>query len=320
MMKRGRTYLWSGAVIAAAAVLFWLAGYLYAYFFPSAPQVPASAVCTPVELQAGESAEAVLVVTLPVTETVITPEITGENIIAATLRATPVKWRWNRRVWMISGRFTVLKPGTVKGLKIEFQTRKIFSARANDKFSTALPELTVKLDENNLTEAELLLAGEITPPAPASRSFIHRFRYWLIAAGVMLIAGIAYWLWRKSRRKPELPAWEFTIAEIGKLRSEVAAGVLLPERGFARLCDLLRNYLEIRSQLPASRLTTAEFMAMLLADDSLPVESERNFLRRFLDTADLIKFACLRSNTAAFDQAALRAEEFIRTTIPEVTK
>ena len=102
------------------------------------------------------------------------------------------------------------------------------------------------------------------------------------------------------------------------MRSELYNGEILPESAFIRLTDIVRNYLECRFALPASRRTTAEFMLEVSGEKSPLSERQRRFLHDFLTAADLIKFARLPSDTNAAENAAIRAEELVRETIPVI--
>lgn len=319
-MKHWRIYLWLTAALAAAVLLIWSSGYLWAYFYGKAPELPEQVSCTPTELQPGDNVDASLTVTLPVTARIVAPEISGDGIVASRVDAVPGKWLWNRRIWKISGTFTVLKTGNINDLQLYFKTGNIYSSRIRNEYTVPLMALHAELAESDLTEAELQLADEIVPPDKESPPFFQRFKYWLIAAGILLISAITGVIWWYRRRLRVLPPWETALTGIARLRAQVAGGMILPERGFADLGDLLRNYLESRAFLPASRLTTAEVMAELRRNDSFLPHSGRNFIRRFLDMTDLIKFADIRSNAAAFDEAAQQAAEFICTTVPEVKK
>jgi hypothetical protein len=261
-----------------------------------------------------------MTVTLPVTARIIAPEISGDGIVASRVEAVPGKWLWNRRIWKISGTFTILKTGDINDLQLHFKTGNIYSSRTENEYTVPLMKLHAELAESELTESELQLADEIMPPDKDSRSFFQRFKYWLIAAGILLISAISCVIWWYRRRSAVLPPWETALTGIELLRAQVAGNMTSPERGFADLGDLLRDYLESRDLLPASRLTAAEVMAELRRNDSFLPENSRNFLRRFLDMTDLIKFADIRSNAAAFDEAAQQAAEFILATIPEVKK
>ena len=98
---------------------------------------------------------------------------------------------------------------------------------------------------------------------------------------------------------------------------DISAGKASPELAVADLTDVVRRYLEARFQLRAERQTTAEFLADLERNDSLLEEKDRKFLRSFLASADMVKFARLPADPGLFDKASVKAEELISGTIPD---
>ena len=79
----------------------------------------------------------------------------------------------------------------------------------------------------------------------------------------------------------------------------------------AQLTDIVRQYLEIRFALPASRLTTEEFLHNLEKADSPLSEKDRKFLKSFLVAADVIKFAGFPAEAEVFRQTLTQAEKLI---------
>ena len=120
---------------------------------------------------------------------------------------------------------------------------------------------------------------------------------WL--AGVLLSAGIGYWLWRRSRGRapdsilapvePPRPAHEtayeaFRILEAGRL----------PERGevktfHIRASDIVREYVEGRFGVDALEMTTREVLDGLRAH--AVEEAILGDFRHLLERCDLVKFA-----------------------------
>ena len=97
------------------------------------------------------------------------------------------------------------------------------------------------------------------------------------------------------------------------LRFELRQRRVLPEQGFVRLSDVVRDYIEERFQLPASRKTTSEFLEALSDNNPLP-EEQRPFLNDFLSAADQVKFAKAPPDTLLLNQAIDRAEKLISST------
>jgi hypothetical protein len=103
---------------------------------------------------------------------------------------------------------------------------------------------------------------------------------------------------------------------IQALREQVRGGASSPESAIAGLTDVVRHYLETRFRLRAERQTTAEFLADLERSDRLLEDKDRKFLRSFLASADMVKFARMPADPHLFEQASEKAEELVSGTIP----
>lgn len=120
---------------------------------------------------------------------------------------------------------------------------------------------------------------------------------WL--AGILLLAGGLYWLWRRSRRRapgsilapaePPRPAHETAYEAFRTLEAE-----RLPDRGeikvfHIRASDIVRAYVEGRFGVDALEMTTGEVLDGLRGqevDDEVLLD-----FRRLLEGCDLVKFA-----------------------------
>ncbi len=308
-------FIATGAAIIAA-LLIYFAGIGAAYIFSPAIYHPPQAEYTAaMPFQPGETVTCTVPVTLPADMRIAHAEISGTSVIPLTAAVSSGKYLWNRRVWHITGKFRILKEGKTGDLVLECALRRIFSSRISKNIRIVLPEITSALAPSLLPGSELTLAGEITPPQQKS-GILSRHWLWLL---LPLLAGIVYWAWRKFFRRIILPApWEKALHAVTKLCNRVKQKKISPEKAFAALCDVVRDYLEIRFAIPAPRLTTQEFMQSVLHDLSSPVtEEQRNFLCRFLAAADMIKFARAASDDTAFNLAAAHAAELIRATAEE---
>ena len=186
-----------------------------------------------------------------------------------------------------------------------------------ESIETPLPELKIAdlvlpLDDNGM---ELSLAPRIDTH--------DRRMSWLTAAiiaGVVILVSLAVWalLAHKKREaaKHVKTAWEYALEAIGTLREQVRAGTSSPEFAIAGLTDIVRHYLEARFHLRAERQTTAEFLEDLERSDRLLEDRDRKFLRSFLASADMVKFARLPADPHLFEQASGKAEELVSGTIP----
>ena len=302
--------------VVALAGLVWLAGLAAARIAPATPVVPPQAELTgPAGIQPGDVVTATAEVTVPAGTEIGAPEAAGAGILPLT---GDLRWRfgvWTRRNCRATVRFRVLKSGKLSALTLDLPLRLPGTNRTETR-RIPLPPLTARLDAKLAPDAELLLADPVTRPEAAAPG---RWRYlWLLAA--LPAAAAAVFLWRRRRRTKAETVWSRALAAVRQLRTALDGGTLTPERGFARLCDVVRDYLEARLGLPASRRTTPEFMRELRRDVPELPEDRREFLHRFLTAADLVKFARSRTDRKAFDAAADRAEELIRATGPREEK
>ena len=188
---------------------------------------------------------------------------------------------------------------------------------AGKSIETPLPELKVAdlalpLDDNG---TELSLAPRIETH--------DKKMSWLtagIVAAVIILVSLAVWalLAHKKREaaKHIKTIWENALEAIQLLRAQVRGGMASPELAIAGLTDVVRHYLEARFHLRAERQTTAEFLADLERNDRLLEDKDRKFLRSFLASADMVKFARVPADPHLFDQASEKAEELVSGTIP----
>ena len=328
MKQSLKTALAALVLASAAGLLFWGSGIAWASFRKENVNPPQLAEADPPDqLIPGGDAKLSFDVTIPENLVPGNAEvICGKGSVAVDLpRWQRLKWRWNRSVWRFSAGIRAIASGEIPEGKIEFNLNT-FSGRAlPEKYTVAIPAFSSTIPSGEKAGGELLLAGVMTPPhqrLSAAVEHVRKYRYWYIA-GVVLLAAAAWWMWRFLRRKiqPEpQPCWEIALAALAALEARVRSGELLPIAGYTALMDILRNYLEIRFSLPASRRTTAEFLPELARHDSPLPESCRMQLSRFFASADLIRFAKAPADSGQFADAANQLASVIRATITDTTE
>lgn len=234
----------------------------------------------------------------------------GKDTVLSGPVAIASHWRWSYRIWRISAVLRPLKAGESAPGRLSAELSGTSGAAA-ELLDFAIPPLrtNARKPEVRLPESPLL-AGAETPPPDRGKWY-----YLLLLLIPAALAG--WWAYRRFRRhgEAEVPPWERARRELCRLRAEIAAGRLAPAAGVERLTDVVREYLEARFEFPASRLTTAEFLAEVAGNPELPAV-ERQFLRDFMAGADLVKFARVPAAAAALDDAVMRAELLVENTIP----
>ena len=219
--------------------------------------------------------------------------------------------RWGYSDWTLTIPLQAYRGGESGGGSV---TAEFFAGKS---IETELPELKIAdlvlpLDD---TGTELSLAPRIDTKDRRVSILIAA----LVAVGVILIS-LAIWAFLAHRKREAAKhiktAWEHALEAIRVLREQVRGGMSSPELAIAGLTDIVRHYLETRFHLRAERQTTAEFLADLEHNDRLLEEKDRKFLRSFLASADMVKFARVPADPYLFDQASVKAEELVSGTIP----
>ena len=219
--------------------------------------------------------------------------------------------RWGYSDWMVVVPLQAYRGGQAGGGSV---LAEFFAGKS---IETPLPELKI---------ADLVLPlddpGTELSLAPRIDSHSKKFS-WLIAvivAIVIILVSLAVWALLAHRKREAAKhiktAWDHALEAIRSLREQVRAGMSSPELAIAGLTDVVRHYLEARFHLRAERQTTAEFLAELERSDRLLEDKDRKFLRSFLASADMVKFARMPADPYLFEQASAKAEDLVSGTIP----
>ena len=167
---------------------------------------------------------------------------------------------------------------------------------------------------------ETLRPMDMTPahwPAPPS--------HWLLVLlAVLLLAAAALWYFARrvtvvlAKPTPPPPPHATALAAIAAMRAEDWTGGDKQDPFFVRLSAIVRTYVEARFSIRAPERTTEEFIRDALKSPDL-TPAHRRRLADFLETSDLVKFACHRPGTPELLTALDSAETFVRETIPAPT-
>lgn len=228
--------------------------------------------------------------------------------LAGTPSWKRLKTGWGSVTWKLLATLHAYHPG-----EIPAGTANVLIEGGAEKTQTltlSLPSFTAKtLPVTDSDQPEI--AGRITPPeTPANRTA------WILAGIVILILlGLTIRLFLKYRNSSRhaLPPWTLALQSIGGIKDDLHSGRASAASAITRLTDVIRGYLEVRFHLRAEHQTTREFLNEIQLGGPLE-ENQRDFLKEFLVSADMVKFAKAPADVMAFDEAAARAETLVRET------
>jgi hypothetical protein len=167
--------------------------------------------------------------------------------------------------------------------------------------------------------AEQLQLKELAPPVPLLVPS-WRLLWWAAGALAAALIGWRLWRWWRARRRageappPPVPPEVRFAARLDELTEERLGEQGRGREHFFRLSEAVRDYLGAVTGLNALDLTTEELLAALSRqpDPRLPLE----LLRRFSETADLVKFARLHADGQACADGVAFGRELLAHTRP----
>jgi hypothetical protein len=155
----------------------------------------------------------------------------------------------------------------------------------------------------------------IAIPLPEKPSYT----LWIAIAGVLLLAVIAWFIWKSFRtKKHQKSPPEVALAALTELEAERET---LDAEAFAnRAAQTVRTYISARFGLVAPQRTTEEFLRELSQDEQSPILGEGDHLRTFLKSCDLAKFAGARLDASQRGELVQSARTFVNSTAVPVSK
>ncbi len=234
----------------------------------------------------------------------------------AQLAGTPsferIKTGWGYVIWKIRAVMHAFRPGEIPAGTIGAVVEG--GAEKKQELNLSLPSFSAKTLPVT-DQDQLEIAGRITPPAEPE----NRTAKVIAAIAILVLLGAALWyfLRRRSMKRGVLPPWTVALQSIGGIKDDLHNGRANAASAITRLTDVIRGYLEIRFRLRAEHQTTREFLNEIQVGGPLE-DKQRDFLKEFLVSADMVKFAKAPADVMAFDEAATRAETLVReTTVTE---
>ncbi len=130
---------------------------------------------------------------------------------------------------------------------------------------------------------------EVKPPVEIPSGWL-----WVwVVLGVLAVAAIAWWAWRRLRKVATEPKVEIIVPPHVRAYDRLRAALELihqPEPFCVAVSAALRTYLEERFDFCAPERTTDEFLVELQETPLLGLQQKRS-LAGFLEQCDLVKFA-----------------------------
>ena len=303
----------TGAVFESGGVIGGLAGYALATKEkPDLKQSRLSAIHAN-EVPLGSKAELQLEVTLPVN---LPPPVCSveapSGTVAGKVKIRHGRYLWKHNLWILQCPLYAVKPGAATGGKITVTVKGNFPAE--EKF--AIPDFVIAPVHN--AGEHLELAGKLEETAPP----LSKQNIGIIVTVGILLALLGFWLWQRWRNSREntqniVPPWVHAELALDRLSMELESKNIQLGTAFFRLTDIVRKYLEDRYHLPVTSRTTDEFIQDIRENSPLP-ETDQPFLRDFLTSADLIKFARMKPDEAGIRHAITGARELVKHTKPVI--
>lgn len=274
-------------------------------------------------------------------DALVTPEdiCLGKNVTVSSLLKTP--WhRWPMRVafspamgsqiinqpviklkkigfgytvWEIKSIIQPYRTGDLKESKIEIELNQSEKGFKMKSISQEVPGFEVS--SVDLDSSELALASKVEP-----KELEQNKNYWIIISSIvvglaLIIIILIIVFRRKKRTEVIIPVWERVLSSICLLRSKLENGEIKAKVSIFELNDIVREYLEERFNLPSAK-TTPEFMVDLEKSKKLLSDNHKVFLKDFMSSSDLVKFANLPAEIQLVNDAISKAEQLVQETIP----
>lgn len=287
-------------------------GFLKSLFYPVKPVFPETATVSPAgKVSPGENIRCDFTVTLPWGSSISNLSASGKSLISEPPEVTS-SWRWDREKFQVQMIFKIMEPGNFDDGKIRMSVTD-FSGKHTEKLEISIPALDVTIPEDAASSDALILAPETENPNKSGSSRTSSAVIWITAAAAVIItaAAIMLFIMMKKKKNTGLSLEARTIAAIEKILDDAGKRLIRNDQAFAMLCDILRNYLEKRFNMPATSCTTDEFIRQLNFSDTILPAQSRIFLTGFMNSADMIKFAGAEADDLMLGKAAGEAIELI---------
>ena len=218
-----------------------------------------------------------------------------------------LKWKYN-----IS--FIPFKNGDIELGKIEILNKN------GEGIKYKLPKVFVH--PMDLKDENLVLAGEVTEtPMKSIKSFWKKHKVIIIICSIIVLILLVYliYLWKRNHKPISviIPIWEIALNKVSDLETQLKKDEIDNKKAISELTDIARIYLEKRFNLHSTSETTEEFLRTLHSEESPLSDNHKDFLQKFMSSAELIKFANIAAEINIITDAINNANILIKETIPD---
>ena len=222
------------------------------------------------------------------------------------------KREWGYTLWKICFNVQAFSTGVIPEGSFTIVSYS-YSTQDVDTLSLKIPEFK-SLDIKN-TSDNLNIAGKVSIQKFAGKSKVIYF----ITASVIAAIALILFLFLKRRKTSikVLSSWEKAIVSLNHLKGDYQSGILNPLKCVSLLTDIVRGYLEERFRIHAPKQTTYEFLSSMESSNSPLNNKDRNFLREFMASADMIKFAKYDASKDMIEGSLNRAVQLVTESIPD---
>ncbi len=150
------------------------------------------------------------------------------------------------------------------------------------------------------------------------------FPWWialLIAVGIILVAALIYWLWRRSKlksteekivKKVVIPPDKLALKRLYELEEKKLWQQGKVKEYHSEITEIIRKYFEERFNILAMESTSSEIIEQLSKIDEAGKILDKT--REFLNNADLVKFAKFEPMPSVNEEMMKQAIEIVKTT------
>jgi len=232
------------------------------------------------------------------------------------LAIDPVRAADGRQQWTF--RLTIFDTGNVFIPPIPFAYRTRTDTAFRIAYSNPLPLSVVSIPIDAKGDIK-----DIKPPLDAPWKF-EDFLPYLIALAVLLLAGLAYYYYRKIKRereaafvpsKPRIPPGQTALAALRSLEDKHLWQQGRVKEYYSEVTEIVRRFFEDQFGVLALESTSDEILDQLhRVPEAEPFQAQ---CRSFLTTADLVKFAKYQPAPEEHERELHSAYEIVRALIPK---